>query len=97
MMKKEVHNRDGCGLNNEFTNLEIITQNQNKISHGNSVTTLYADMNKIYMRFDTQKDACAYFGFALTSIQACLNNKEKQLENNGHFFFFLILVYKFLK
>jgi hypothetical protein len=53
MMKKEVHHRDGCGLNNEFTNLEIVTQNQNKISHGNSVTTLYADMNKIYMRFDT--------------------------------------------
>ena len=52
--KKARTHRDGCGLNNEFTNLEIVTQNQNiKMSHGNSVITLYADMNKIYMRFDT--------------------------------------------
>ena len=58
--KLEVHHRDGCGFNNEVSNLEIVQHKQNsKMAIGNSVTALYADSSsKIYMRFETQKDAC---------------------------------------
>ena len=85
--KLEVHHRDGCGFNNEVTNLEIVTPQQNmRMARGNSVTALYADSNNLYMQFETQTDACAYFGIALNAFLSYLNSKERQIEKNGQFF-----------
>jgi hypothetical protein len=82
----QVHHRDGCGFNNEVTNLEIVTRTQNmKMSHGNSVTALYAASNNLYMQFETQTDACGHFGIPVNRIITYLN-KEKQIEKNEHFF-----------
>jgi hypothetical protein len=85
--KLEVHHRDVCGFNNGVTNLEIVTGTQNmKMSHGNSVAALYAANDNLYMRFETQTNACEHFGFVPYTIQAYLNNKERQIEKNGQFF-----------
>jgi hypothetical protein len=91
--KLEVHHRDGCGFNNEVSNLEIAQHKQNtKMSNGNSVTALYADSSKVYMRFETQKDACEHFGIQQPTFLRYLNNKEKQVEKNGKFFFLSNLI-----
>ncbi len=88
----QVHHRDGCGFNNEVSNLEIVTPQQNtKMALGNSVTALYAASNNLYMQFETQKDACAYFGISLSIFLSYLNNKEKQIEKNGQFFILIKL------
>jgi hypothetical protein len=87
----EVHLRDGCRIYKEATYLEITTRTQKmKMSHGNSVTALYATSNNLSMRFETQTDAGDHFAISRINIQAYLNNRKTN-RKNGYYF---ILIYK---
>jgi hypothetical protein len=67
------------------------------MSSGNSVTALYADSNKIFIRFETQTDANEHFGIPLYTFFSYLKIKERQVEKMDNFLSLQIFTNKIKK
>jgi hypothetical protein len=54
----EVHHRDGVRCNNDFSNLQIVTQGQNQImAKGHIVLAFYSNGGQFYKSFDSKTKA----------------------------------------
>jgi hypothetical protein len=92
----QVHHRDGVRFNNDFTNLQIVTPQQNvTMAHGILVFAFYDNSGSYYKSFDSKIQAAEYFGKNPITFDYYLNSSttpphERQRIKKNEITFFLI-------
>ena len=75
----EVHHRDGVRCNNDFSNLQVVTQGQNKsMANGHLVLALYSNGGHLYKSFDSKSNAAIFFGIQPNNIEYYLNTLDTE-------------------